>query len=635
VTLLNVSGTDFCAFGSFSQRLDKRGLVWLGGENRDTKAASSNGASKTSFFKAISWGLFGKTIDGKDGDEVIREGQKKALVKVKIRDTDSTIYTAIRSRRKGSPKVELWREGDAEALKGSKDEIQSQINRLVGMDFTTFRNVVLYGQRDLQRFIAPETPDADRKKVLQGLLRTQIYSTAHDWIKKQLTELNAKITVQKSKLDRCSARIEEYDLGSIAAEQRAWIVSRDEAAARARTAAKEALEEAKRLAEEMPDVLTMERDLLLLRKRAGEAAALEKSIEEHDKFIAARKQESKDAAKDSHRLTLEIAGLRSRLADLDKGVCPVCNTPSTGVDYRKHVEQLKDEKKQFEDELRANHEKVAALSAAIIKLQADRVDLVQKNLDDFDGIEEQIAEKREEIARAEGSKGLALAARKRARELLAEAKAKKELESPHAKRLEAAKVRLRELRAEVFVATAELKGLETERLHYEFWNRGYGPSGLPSFVLDSIMPYLTDRTNHYLETLADGDITMNFSTQVELKSAKGEVRDKIGIDWEIEGTTGKPPSGGQFKKMEIATTFAMMDLVATRDGATLDLLLLDEALDGVDEEGYSRIIDLLHKLRTTRKSIFVISHSGEIGEIFERGLLVVKEGGEARIEKVA
>lgn len=635
MTLLSISGTDFCAFGSFSQRLDKRGLVWLGGENRDTKSANSNGASKTTFFKAITWGLFGQTIDGHDGDAVIREGQKKAQVKIRIRDSDGSVFTVLRSRRKGSPKVELWREGASEAIPGSKDEIADQIHRLVGMDFNTFRNVVLYGQRDLQRFVAPETSDADRKKVLQGILRTQIYSAAHDWIKKQLTELNTKIAVQKAKIDRSNARIEEYDLGSIAAEARAWTVSRDEAAARARTMAKEAFQEAKRLKSETPDLNKMAKELVVLRHNGSKAKDIEAAIDLVDLSLKGRAEFYKVKVKDSALIKYKITSIENQLATLDSGVCPVCNTPATGADYRKHVAELKEQEAANRIDLCANADVLLRLDAEMKKLRFDRSELVSKNLEDSEGIEAKIVEKREEIARAEGSKGLASAALKRANELLAEAKSKKEQESPYTKRLEAAKVRLRELRAEVFVATSELAGLETERLHYEFWNRGYGPSGLPSFVLDSIMPYLTERTNYYLETLSDGDITMNFSTQTELKSAKGEIRDRIGIEWEIEGTTGKPPSGGQYKKMEISTTFAMMDLVATRDGASLDLLLLDEALDGVDEEGYSRIIDLLHKLRTTRKSIFVISHSGEIGEIFERGLLVVKEGGVARIEKAA
>jgi ABC-type dipeptide/oligopeptide/nickel transport system ATPase component len=168
--------------------------------------------------------------------------------------------------------------------------------------------------------------------------------------------------------------------------------------------------------------------------------------------------------------------------------------------------------------------------------------------------------------------------------------------------------------------------------HMEFWQRGFGNQGLPSFVLDSVMPYITERANHYLETLADGDIKMNFSTQRELKRAKGEMRDEISITWEIEGLEDSyPPSGGQLKKMEIATDLALMDLVATREGGSVDLLMMDEVLDGLDPEGRQRVLHLLHELRAKRGSIFVISHDAEVAEIFEKSIIVVKDGGKSSL----
>jgi DNA repair exonuclease SbcCD ATPase subunit len=168
----------------------------------------------------------------------------------------------------------------------------------------------------------------------------------------------------------------------------------------------------------------------------------------------------------------------------------------------------------------------------------------------------------------------------------------------------------------------------------QFWVRGYSPQGLPSFVLDAVMPFLTDRTNEYLETLADGDITMSVSTQRELKSQKGEVRDEINIEWTIEGNEGVSKSGGQRTRMNLAMDIALMDLAATREGIQLDLMMIDEALDGLDKEGTARVLKLLQKLRKRRGSIFVISHSDDMSEMFEHGLVVVREGGESRVEDI-
>ena len=176
--------------------------------------------------------------------------------------------------------------------------------------------------------------------------------------------------------------------------------------------------------------------------------------------------------------------------------------------------------------------------------------------------------------------------------------------------------------------------LELEMLagHVQFWVRGYSNAGLPSYVLDSVMPFISTRANHYLETLSDGDITMNFSTQRELKSKKDEHRDEISITVNIEGNEDVTPSSGQRTKMNIATDLALMDLVSTREGGCLDLLMIDEVLDGLDDEGSERVLALLHELRSRRSSIYVISHGDTMAEIFEHGLKVVKDDKVARVE---
>ncbi len=187
--------------------------------------------------------------------------------------------------------------------------------------------------------------------------------------------------------------------------------------------------------------------------------------------------------------------------------------------------------------------------------------------------------------------------------------------------------------AQLAVLNEERKRLERDCAHTEFWVRGFGNEGLPSFILDSVVPYITERTNHYLGTLTDGDISMAFYTQRALKSRDG-VKDEITIDWDIEGQGRVPPSGGQLRKMEISTDLALMDLVATREGVQLDLVLLDEVLDGLDREGRSRVLELLGELRRRRGSVFVISHESDLAEAFEREIRVTKQGGCATVEVV-
>jgi ABC-type multidrug transport system ATPase subunit len=65
----------------------------------------------------------------------------------------------------------------------------------------------------------------------------------------------------------------------------------------------------------------------------------------------------------------------------------------------------------------------------------------------------------------------------------------------------------------------------------------------------------------------------------------------------------------------------------------VNILCLDECLDGLDSEGRQRVVDLLQSLRKERESIFLISHDPDLAETFERTLIVVKENGVSRLER--
>lgn len=176
-----------------------------------------------------------------------------------------------------------------------------------------------------------------------------------------------------------------------------------------------------------------------------------------------------------------------------------------------------------------------------------------------------------------------------------------------------------------------VKFAETERIHNRtlslllFWDRGFGNTGVPSMAMDAVMPMITESANEYMGILADGDIVLDVGTQKSMKS--GATKDSIDIRAVIEGNPDVPPSGGQRCKINLAVDLALMDLVASREGAQVDVLLLDEILDGLDEEGRARVVNLLVHLRTIRSSVFVISHDSGIQEHFEQSLLVSKTNG--------
>lgn len=643
--LIELSATDFCCFEEFRMPLSDRGLVWITGENSDTKAADNNGSGKSTIFKALTWGLYGKTIDGERGDKVIRSGQKTAHVEVVLGDGKEN-WTVIRERKKGAPKLQLL-QPDGEPFEAGKDVLQERIEEMVGLDFSAFKNTVLYGQNDSARFAHPRTRDSERKEMLHRILRTGILKDCHELARDHRLKLKKQIDEIDEEVRGAEIRLEEQDIEGLAKDAEDFEEQREYAIKQHKSKAREYRDRA--VKEMEASILPIAGDGLCEDDFIEEIEALEEALkvaEDAADKSRAVKEELKplktEEEKEMSKAARAFASLNSAQSSLERlgeeDRCPTCNSPLDEGDaaaFIKTVEkEIKVRKKRWtrtQKGLSAVREKINTGLA-----RQEEFDAVAYKAKSLQGklreAEAQLASWRTAKATAEAEretvKERAAGFIEAARQKLALAKDVKAETNPHAERLAKAKKKRKEIKKQIKAFGALKKEHAATLAHVEFWVRGFSNQGLPSYILDAVMPYVATRANHYLETLADGDITMDFSTQREMKSAKGEKRDEIDISWEIEGLEDSyPPSGGQLKKMEIATDLALMDLVATREGENVDILALDEILDGLDGEGRQRVLALLLEMRGRRGSVFVISHETEMSEVFEKSIVVKKVDG--------
>lgn len=647
--LIDIRGTDFCCFEAFDLPLEEQGLVWITGENRDTKAADNNGSGKSSLFKALTWGLYGQTIDGERGDKVIRKGQKVAHVEVEFRDENGGHWVVVRERRKATPLLQLIKP-DGRPFKASKEALQEQIISMAGLDFPAFKNTVLYGQNDSARFAHPRTKDAERKEMLHRILRTGVLKHCHDWVLEQRRGLKSKVIGIEASISNTISKQSMLDVEGLKADvdafegrRRAEVKAARDEARISKSDAEDYLAAARATTEPSLDkkqiannIKRLEKLLSQAQTSASLAGGLATNIEEQT-------EERIELCGQLARHDAHISGMKSTLNELEgEERCPTCTSPLDEGVAKQHLEAvavaLKAERKKRkmpQGELRkadaelkrlraekdGHDEKASTASALTASIRTAEDEMA--TLEAAEAVAEAAAEVAEQ--RAAQSIELARAAILRARTL-------KEQPNPHEDRYKKAKSGARKLKKQRRGLKAERKEVTTEMAYIEFWVRGFSNQGLPSYILDAVMPYIGTRANQYLETLADSDIQMSFSTQREMKSSKGEYRDEIDIGWTIEGLEDSyPPSGGQLKKMEVATDLALMDLVAARAGGGLDVLALDEVLDGLDAEGRQRVLQLLSDLRSRRGTVFVISHESQMSEIFEKSVTVVKEDGVSRL----
>lgn len=166
----------------------------------------------------------------------------------------------------------------------------------------------------------------------------------------------------------------------------------------------------------------------------------------------------------------------------------------------------------------------------------------------------------------------------------------------------------------------ELRRLEEQEQHFVHFK---------TYLANSKIEALSKITNEFLEDIGS-DIRIRFSGYTVLKT--GKVRDKIsvsliraGLDC---GSFGKF-SAGEAARVNLATILSMQKLINANcdDDKGLDLLVLDEILEAVDEDGLASMFSSLNRIGTTT---LVVSH-GNIAESYPYITKIIKEHGESKI----
>lgn len=599
-------------FGVFRERIEvdlaDRGRVIILGENNDTNAADSNGAGKTTLLKAITWGLFGVTLDGLATADVIHKGETSAEVRVTFRVEGGSEFRVTRRRtpKTGKLTFEELDEEESELIDRTQTKAratQAAIEETLAIDFETFRCTVLFGQGDHSRFASRTLGDAARKEILSKVLGLGRYEAARDTAKvesarlaQKIRDLDAEIGVlsraesaRKVELAGLLGRRSEFPSAvaleeKVHAEEDARVAAEDDWTT-ARAEAEEAREFAAEVEEELAEVAARLRDW---RGREARAAAELAAAEDH--------------------LTL--------VSDPGGGTCRSCGQelPAGDVDPEK-VEKAKE-----------RH--AAALEGA--KVARRGIDLLTKKEGELR------AELRSERDRVAEQDALARAKRREAtrhgeeRDRLT---AEKDELAARALELDEKIEELERLSADAksewAVLDAEKEDLAKKEAIASWWVKvGFGPKGVPAYAIEQALPVINTRANRHLLQLADGDIRVEWSATTE--GSSGATKEILNQTVTIEGVEGATPSGGQQKKIELATELALSEMKRESEGIGMDALFIDEALDGLDAEGQRRVVEWLELLGAG--SIFVISHDPGIAEDFDETIVVRKEGGSSTIE---
>ena len=590
--------------------------------------ADSNGAGKSLILDAICWVVYGKTLRDISGDDVINNKVKKnckVAIYIEGNDGEPHIITRI---QKGSNGNEIL--VSSQTFPALKEAQKFITENLFCMSYETFTNCIMFGQ-NIKKFFAASS-DKEQKAILEEIILPHVdFEKALKNIKFQKDKVMFVGEEYKTELRSVEDRIELDRMKCDKLEER-------------QNTFEEKLEERRREITKLTvdagiKEVKLEKSLAKLRKQLQ---SLNRRLTEHQEALIVAKNDEANM-KDSvgtfletrAKRNAEYVSLRKSLMDLKeefvdakslKGICNVCGTLITKANKALHCKEIDRKIEELKQELRMKSIDVEDVEKSYEWNKScydNATSLVETLRDESLGMERKIMQLNQEykdLVSEHKRKLNEIETAKKSLEDLSESEGVGNLVAELKTALSVSSKRRRYL-------SANIKKLEENLEYFKFWEIGFGNAGLKSFIFDSIVPQLTDLSNHYSRILTGGRVLLDFNTQKELKSK--EVRDKFEISAiNSDGAeVYKGNSGGEKRRIDLCIMLALHSLVEERMENEISFLFFDEVFDNLDTTGSETVMELLEELSSKKESVFVVTHNPELKPYFQNRIKVVKEDG--------
>lgn len=153
----------------------------------------------------------------------------------------------------------------------------------------------------------------------------------------------------------------------------------------------------------------------------------------------------------------------------------------------------------------------------------------------------------------------------------------------------------------------------------------FGRNGIQAMIVENVLPELEDEANALLRRMSSSQLHVTFRSQRQALSSENVIET---LDILIRDEYGERPyalySGGEAFRVNFAVRIALSKLLARRAGANVDMLVIDEGFGTQDARGRDGLIEALRSVEQDFKTILVITHIGEVRELFPTRIDVVK-----------
>lgn len=639
---LSLEIENFLAIGSGRVELDSKGLCLIQGVNNDDSSATSNGVGKSSIPDALCWAIYGETARGVSGDAVVNKTAKKdTWVGVTIVDGHST-YGIDRYRKHRTMKnqttvivVSPPSHTCVELTKGTEKETQEVINQIMGCSLDVFRAAVYAGQEAMPDL--PKMTDKQLKLLIEEAAGVDRLEAAHLLSREKLNEAKGRLNLSVMQKSNVVSQIGQIDV-KLAARQ----IEFDNFESGRLLRHQDLLEGAKKVKEE---ILSIGKEALTINEPTltASAAGIDLQLANHSKLLAEQNellrklQQSRQTQtrlstllESAQKRAKEIAESLKTAADSVTKPCVTCGKPGNEHDletYKEHVT------KQFKEAMKVvqEYKQELELVEAFIVAEKTCYDSFSGTIPNVTALSARRSEIGTLLATLNKLKNALNLKRKEYEGLMLSAVNKLSEDNPHGLVMDHLKREKQDSLKQLSEKEDEISSAQDNLTLYENVVNVFGPSGVRAHILDTVTPFLNDRTADYLSTLSDGNINAVWSTLTT--TAKGDLKEKFNI--EVTNDKGADSfaglSGGEKRKVRLSTMLALQDLVASRATKSIELYIADEVDDALDPAGLERLMSVLDRKAKERGTVLVISHNS-LTDWIDQVCMVTKQSGLSTID---
>jgi DNA repair exonuclease SbcCD ATPase subunit len=545
---------------------EDNGLVLVEGWNYDTSRA--NGAGKTAIFNCLSFCIYDKLPRKITASEIVRRGSKSGCVSVSLLCGEDT-WIVQRSRPKG---VKFFKNGF------EQDITQSEFEAKLRLNYEQFLLTVYIPQANSRkngRFL--NAPDSDKKEFLLQLLSLNEFTSIKRGLDEVVKSKQALIDSESAKLNSARSKVEAHEESLIDIDS--LIDLNKTILSTIPSINKQILELSQINKPDLSKFSKIEEDIRL--KLADIAQTKAKKTLLHDRF-----RELKSLIKDYNA----------------NNSCTECgsilDTPEARKAHADHQQKVKqkvlDLKKQIDDA-----DLICVKEQGVNDLFRKIRDKKQQESADYQSAQLKISELKSLI------KGKTLSLENNESKIQSNTELVSKIET---------------LKLSISKHIESIDCLKKELDIYKTLSSIYSPTGAQAYVLDSIVDSFNEIVQKYIHIMSP-DTTYILNSFKE--TSNGDVVAKFSETLTKGGTEVSVGSlsGGEEKGLSLCVDFALLEVLETQFGMSLNPIILDEPFDGLDTSGREIVIGLLENL-TKNRQILVIDHSIETKVLFSKVIRV-------------